>query len=241
MRLALLVFCLVLGACGSDDRAPASSSMDSLASTSKKAWCGVETPTVLEWAPPIVVRRSAAIPSAHWKMIERSLATWEKAVGRSLFYVHEDLEPRSGEDFSGLEATIGDGINGNYYDARWSANTGKPSAVLATTVFRPGPTPEADVRYNLETYAFGDAVTAKNEGPRFIADLESVSLHELGHLLGLGHAGSDEPESVMQPSVDVGEGLTKRQLSSGDVARIQALFKGVLPALRDRTSRPAEL
>lgn len=216
---------LALTACGgSDERTEHVPSMDGVASMTKRAWCGVDDPMALPWTLPITIRRSAAIGDAQWAMVERSLATWESALGQKLFSVHVDLEPRTGEDFKSLEASIGDDINGNYFDTAWSAHTGKPALVLGTTVFRPGNEPEADIRYNLESFAFGDAALEKNDGKRFIADLESVSLHEVGHLLGLGHSGSAEPESVMQPSVDVGEGRTKRWLSPGDVERIKALF-----------------
>jgi len=216
---------LALTACGgSDDRAEHVPSMDGVAAMSKRAWCGVDDPMALPWKPPIVIRRSAAIGDAQWAMVERSLASWEAALGQTLFKVHDEVEARGGEDFKTLDASIGDGINGSYFDPSWSAHTGKPALVLGTTVFRPGNEPEADIRYNVESFVFGDAEVEKNDGKRFIADLETVSLHEVGHLLGLGHTGSGELDSVMQPSVDVGEGRKKRSLSPGDVERIKALF-----------------
>ncbi|KAI3851147.1 hypothetical protein MKX03_021505 [Papaver bracteatum] len=51
-------------------------------------------------------------------------------------------------------------------------------------------------------------------------DLESVTLHEIGHILGLGH--TSDGEAVMFPSI--GHGKTKRQLASDDINGVQTLY-----------------
>ncbi|KAI3920295.1 hypothetical protein MKW92_044547 [Papaver armeniacum] len=51
-------------------------------------------------------------------------------------------------------------------------------------------------------------------------DLESVTMHERGHVLGLGH--NFEPNSVMFPLFPVG--TTKRHLHGDDVQAIRALY-----------------
>ncbi|XP_047951796.1 metalloendoproteinase 3-MMP-like [Salvia hispanica] len=51
-------------------------------------------------------------------------------------------------------------------------------------------------------------------------DLESVVLHEIGHLLGLGH--SDNQESIMYPSIS--SGVVKNNLNDDDIQGIQALY-----------------
>jgi protease II len=51
-------------------------------------------------------------------------------------------------------------------------------------------------------------------------DIETVALHELGHILGLQH--SDVPGSVMFPTVD--DNTTNRVLTSDDLAGIRSLY-----------------
>ncbi|KAI3985617.1 hypothetical protein MKX01_033900 [Papaver californicum] len=52
-------------------------------------------------------------------------------------------------------------------------------------------------------------------------DLETVAVHEIGHLLGLGH--STEPNAVMFPSIRAGS--LKRQLDVADIRGIRALYR----------------
>ncbi|MCL7039377.1 hypothetical protein MKW94_028735 [Papaver nudicaule] len=52
-------------------------------------------------------------------------------------------------------------------------------------------------------------------------DLETVALHEIGHLLGLGH--SKEPNAVMFPSIRAGS--LKRKLYADDIQGIRSLYR----------------
>ncbi|KAF9661531.1 hypothetical protein SADUNF_Sadunf19G0078500 [Salix dunnii] len=51
-------------------------------------------------------------------------------------------------------------------------------------------------------------------------DLESVSVHEIGHLLGLDH--SNDPEAIMYPTIETG--TKKRDLTQDDIDGIHALY-----------------
>ncbi len=85
-----------------------------------------------------------------------------------------------------------------------------PGGVLAHTFYPANPNPEpiaGDMHLNdSETWHIGTST-----------DLFSVTLHELGHALGLGH--SDNPGDVMYPYYKMVTGL-----AAGDVAAIQTLY-----------------
>lgn len=59
-----------------------------------------------------------------------------------------------------------------------------------------------------------------NGSPRWAVDLESVAVHEIGHVLGLGH--SSVQEAIMYPSISSGQ--RKVELSSDDIMGIQELY-----------------
>jgi hypothetical protein len=85
-----------------------------------------------------------------------------------------------------------------------------PGGVLAHTFYPANPNPEpiaGDMHLNdSESWHIGTNT-----------DLFSVTLHELGHALGLGH--SDNPSDVMYPYYKMVSGL-----AAGDIAAIQTLY-----------------
>jgi hypothetical protein len=85
-----------------------------------------------------------------------------------------------------------------------------PGGVIAHTFYPANPNPEpiaGDMHLNdSETWNIGANT-----------DLFSVTLHELGHALGLGH--SDNPNDVMYPYYKMVNGL-----AAGDVAAIQTMY-----------------
>jgi hypothetical protein len=178
---------------------------------------------------PIQFRIGNDLTQEQVKGLQRAMNTWESAVGRKLFSfvgIHQGI---TGDSFPDLYSSLNDRINGHYLDEHWS-KTGKPSIVLATTIWDNDPDHQdkiltADIRFNSDYYNIGDSLSGKNATNKEMVDMQTLALHELGHLLGLAHidVGVDS-QSIMNPSVFIGEGLANRRLSRGDIERIQKIY-----------------
>jgi len=158
-----------------------------------------------------------------------AVKTWELAIGQTIFHylgVHNNI---SGQSFHDLFSSLDDSINGHYVHGDWD-KTGKPRNVLATTIWDISPDNSegiitADIRFNEQYYVVADSLSDHNEGDRQVVDMWSLSLHELGHWLGLSHIDSAyDPYSIMNPALFVGEGFVSRGLSKGDIKRIQKIY-----------------
>ncbi|CAL5047043.1 unnamed protein product [Urochloa decumbens] len=92
-----------------------------------------------------------------------------------------------------------------------------------------------DGRFHLDAaeawVAGGDVSRASSD---VAVDLESVAVHEIGHLLGLGH--SSEPGAIMYPTIT--SRTKKVDLASDDVVGIQSLYGGN-PNFKGVTTTPA--
>ena len=161
--------------------------------------------------------------------LKNAIRSWELAVGKKLFRfsgVHGGVD---GDSFPDLYSSLRDQINGEYIDADWD-KTAKGSQVLATTIWNTSAADDftidtADIRYNSQHYILGDALTLRSSQTREVVDMESLALHELGHLLGLSHVPkSNDSSSIMNPQLFIGEGLVNRRLSSGDLRRVQQIY-----------------
>ena len=157
-----------------------------------------------------------------------AMERWEWAVGKKLFEFEGEHNGITGDSFKDLYSSLTDNVNGNYLDDHW-AKTGKPNSVLATTIWNNGLDmsiiAKADIRFNSEHYTIGDSLIIKTQANKDVVDMQSLALHELGHLLGLTHVEEDmDSLSIMNPSLFIGEGLTSRELSQGDIQRIQTIY-----------------
>lgn len=160
--------------------------------------------------------------------LSAAMTIWETAVGKKLFQIIGIHEGVTGDHFKDLYSSLEDHVNGHYLDADW-AKTSKPSHVLATTIWNTeeysNSIATADIRFNTKNYIIGDSLLNQPTDTQEVVDMQSLALHELGHLLGLAHVDEDIDElSIMNPTLFIGEGLTSRQLSLGDVERIQTIY-----------------
>lgn len=157
-----------------------------------------------------------------------AMERWEWAVGKKLFTFDGDHTGVTGDTFKDLYSSLADNVNGHYLDDNW-AKTGKPDTVLATTIWNNGLDTsiiaKADIRFNSQHYLIGDSMTLKTKDDKDVVDMQSLALHELGHLLGLTHIAEDvDTLSIMNPALFIGEGLSSRLLSKGDIERIQTIY-----------------
>lgn len=190
---------------------------------------GIHTPA--GWGQlPIPIRFSSELTLEQKSAIQSAMNTWSTAVGKLLFTL-DSYDPRTGDDFNDLYSSLSDQINGYYIDDNWM-KTGKPQEVIATTIWdnlhredRPNVITTADIRFNFQHYQIGDSFKLIQNDERSVVDMQSLALHELGHLLGLSHISADiDPYSIMNPSLLIGEGLSNRRISKLDIERIQRIY-----------------
>ncbi|MEZ4742587.1 MAG: matrixin family metalloprotease [Bdellovibrionota bacterium] len=181
---------------------------------------------------PIKFSLGKEITPVQKKGLLKAMKTWETAVGKQLFeFVGQD--DRNGDSFDDLYSSLNDSVNGHYMDDNWN-KTGKPQVVLATTIwdnYDQDTIDTADIRFNSNYYMILDSLDEEGihltsvNSDKGIVDMQSLALHELGHLLGLAHVSDeDDSYSIMNPSLYIGPGLTSRKLSYGDISRIQKIY-----------------
>lgn len=173
---------------------------------------------------PVVLRFEERVPASVRTGVVNAARTWNEAIGYD-FLLFEGETPV----FRGaLYDRLNDTVSTVAVERHW-CRTSKPSMVLGTTVWDNGKSDKtqittADLVLNAEHYALDDAMQATALDERQIVDVESLALHELGHLLGLAHSMGYEGNSVMQPSLYIGPGLSSRKLFDLDIARIRFLY-----------------
>lgn len=177
---------------------------------------------------PIPIKYSTELNEDQRQGIFKAINTWELTVGKKLFET-VGQDHKSGDNFDDLFSSLTDKTNGFYNNDNW-ATTGKNSGVLATAIWNnlghdPFTIETADLRFNTQYYIIGDSLKLSADPDKDVVDMETLALHELGHLLGLSHVQeSSDPYSIMNPTMFIGEGLTSRRVSKADIELIQKIY-----------------
>lgn len=135
------------------------------------------TPVRLVIHPAVPERFDAAIQSAAGR--------WNTAFGRALVEV-----TRGGPDTGGPSG--GDRVNGIYWDTEWASGESNKQAWTWTS-WEISKISDADIRINAKNFEFYVDGDPDAYGK---VHMESLLVHELGHVLGLSH--QDSKRSVMQ-------------------------------------------
>ena len=233
--LVILAFASLMVSCGSDH-----SKLNELLSSSHCGECAEEhsadtqnpgvsqdpkiTAGLVGWRDTVVLKLHDKVPSHIYGAAVNAAESWNKALGFELVSVNGYFSGERGDD---LYASLGDDTSGIYFEDEWYDKTGKKDTIIATTVWEVDPDNRSkivrgDVILNSQNYEFGDSLdkslASNTNWP--ITDVESVLLHEIGHLIGLAHSSEDE-SSVMLSSASFLNGVTRRSLSAGDVENIR--------------------
>jgi hypothetical protein len=188
-----------------------------------------DTAMTLKW-PQMPVRyfvSAEGVPGvtadAFRTVVSRAFATWQEVPTASITYEFAGFTSAQADEDDGL-STLG------------FVNRPELERVLATTSFiidrGTGAPIESDIVFNS---AFPWSVADTGENGRF--DLQSIALHEIGHLSGLGHSALGETElretggrrviaaeSIMFPIAFAAGSIAGRTLRADDIAGITDLY-----------------
>lgn len=193
------------------------------------------------WATlPVKLQLDKQFSSRQVAGIVAAANVWNDAVGdQILTFLPKRVVPVNKD----LNDLLDDNVNSVVLERNW-CKTGKSTNVLGTTVWNNDGDPRmiatADIELNFQFYGEDDANRAKPDRYREVVDIETLMVHEFGHMLGLTHIYSTfDQESIMEPSLYIGEGVTRRHLSKGDLARIRYLYApgSPLPPSYDKSKK----
>jgi hypothetical protein len=150
----------------------------------------------------------SSVPVEAYGAIERAAAKWNQDLGREIIRI-------DAWGVSGSLEPAQDGYSMIYWLKTWDSTRMNEQA--RTTIYWQGDHIfEADMRLNNKDYQL---YTQSNE-PVLGVDLESLVVHEMGHVLGLAH--TDAPGSVM--NVSLASGQTRRDPGLLDLSSLSCEY-----------------
>ncbi len=137
---------------------------------------------------PILLYVHHSVDAKYYAPIQRAVDQWNKSFGRDLLKIQ-------GWGTTGYDTPGKDNVSLIYWNTEWDAD--KPTEQARTTIYWSGNRIyEADMRLNAHNFNF-----YSGEDPNTVegVDLQSLVLHELGHVFGLAHTNTIG--SVMVPTL----------------------------------------
>jgi len=158
---------------------------------------------------PVKLYLHSSVPSNYYAAIERATNVWNRALGREVLRIELT-------GVTGSQIPSRDGDNMIYWLYTWEES--RPMEQARTTVYWSGDRIyEADIRINARNFHFyGGEKSEDFTG----VDLESLMIHEFGHVLGLAH--NHKEGSVM--NLTLNSGALRRDLSKEDLSSISCEY-----------------
>lgn len=156
---------------------------------------------------PIILYIHETFPKKYLPTLQAAVDKWNIATNRKMLVLigmaNGDNVPKQ------------DGVSIIYWLTDWEAN--KSNEQARTTVYWDGDLiKEADIRVNGKNFRY----SAPGLGTSMV-DLESLIVHELGHVLGLKH--NEAQGSVMAPAL--GSGVIRRNPNQADLSSLECEYQ----------------
>lgn len=199
------IFMVIFGLLGCDGYRPSTSEQVSLKQC--QGFAKNSYGQQLYWQPkfPIKITINKSFPNEYVEELENALKQWNEATQFEVFVFDSEKD----QSVSSRE----DSKNVVYWMTEWSEN--KKDLQASTNLYWSGQeTREADILLNAKYFKI--SVDPKDDE----IDLQSLLVHELGHIFGLGHI--DEKSSVMISKLGLGE--KRRQPSESDVKNLSCRY-----------------
>jgi len=136
---------------------------------------------------PIELYIHNSFPQVFYPALTSAIKDWETAVGRPLFQIKGNVQGPVSPRMDGKNIIY-------YYTTNWAPNTALSQGMTDTNTTG-NAVKEADIKINAVNFRFYQDDRATGS-----IHMESLLVHELGHVLGLKHTPGD---SVMNPLLPV--------------------------------------